>query len=288
MSSNKVSIKKQHERRASVQEGSLEIAGIKLVFHEAAGDRPSLSRGWWFDFGFFILKRVQPDYDWVVYERASNELNDVVSDSNRVGEMESLFKTELGDEFADVHLVQLALADVTLLAYDKESGKIRSYVSGFRSAVGTIPGVQLAVTHGGLAVVQREHQRKKLGVLSSALVTLFGRRLRDFFREEVIVMRTNNRHVLRVQENGGSLFRSDRLSEFNDASTLEETMRRIVVYTHKHLFMLPEDTLYFDRPMQVSHKFENGLAIPGLEENEIIYTCSVSNLFTFLRRIVSR
>lgn len=97
-----------------------------------------------------------------------------------------------------------------------------------------------------------------------------------------IVVRSNNKHIFRPLKQCGRVYRSDEMSE---APT---EYKNIVKYMHCQVFGLSSQELPLDKPMEITHFFEEKVRIDGVGGNQIIYVLGITSLVKSVFKLLAR
>lgn len=230
------------------------------------------------------VKHLRPEYGWLPLFRDPRTGQNIVKNMPRLFlALNQLWSRELSTPFSITQEHLVLESDCILIAFDLDTNAVLAFGTSRYSPRGEIPGVPYQTTHGGLCVVAKEHQSRKITPLIASIVSLYGHTVSSVFKQEVIVVRSNNRFVEKILRRAEPVYRSDEISEFgNDTERIIAIAMR---WTHEHVFHQVEGSLSFSDRQIITHRVPESARSAGLEENESIYFSRVSSLIEFLFRV---
>lgn len=254
--------------------------GVERTAH---GETGSNNQGL-FGLAMYGLKKARPDFEWIpLFKDARTGQNAICRLPDLMAVFEQMFLDQLKSKFSVAQRSLLHEADCILAGFHRASRSIASYGSVRFSMRGSIPGVQSHVTHGGVFVVDAEHQAKQITPMTASVLSLYGHSFRSLFRNEIIVVRINNKYVERILRRAEPVYRSDQIVA---AKTPEERLAMTVMaWTHEHVFHMGEQPLTFGKPIPIEHWFEPNVRMEGLRGHEIVYAVRMSSLAYFLFKV---
>jgi hypothetical protein len=239
-----------------------------------------------FNISLKIVRAFRQDYHWIALHPTNNgELTNSISTlPGLLDILEDIFRDELGSDFSPEQLQLLIQSEIVIIAVCKETGDISGYCSG-RQLPASMQTFTLPIVFGCHEVISIDHQQSKLGVFMASLLFVYGQKITNLFSPMGIVVRSNNRHILRPLQQAGQIFRSDKLS-ITDPKLQEE--RAVISYMHDEVFGLKDVSLEFGTPLEVAHYFEERVRIEGLSGNQIIYILCKTTLARAVAKLVYR
>jgi len=230
------------------------------------------------------IRRFRPQYQWIPFYKDESGANSIRLQTALMDSLNSLFYDQLSSDFSVVQRTLLEESDVVIVCYDPEVDTILSYGSTRFSLRGSIEGIKEQVSHAGHMIVAVGHEKKQLAPLTAVLMNIYGHTAADLFRDEVIVLRTNNRYVERLFGRVPPVYRSDRLLE-NETDYQKKTIVAAMKWTNLNVFHADED-LKMGQPISIKHRFPEHATIDGVGTDEIIYIARMSSIGYYLLRIL--
>lgn len=241
--------------------------------------KPNLAFSLWLN----LLRRLTPAYEWIPFYKDNTGANSLGSFDSLFETINTLFQHQLQANFSYAQKALLDEADVVLVCYDPDKDTILSYGSTRFSERGSIPGIKQQVNHAGHMIVAVGNERKQLAPLTAVTMALYGHTFLDLFREEIVILRTNNRYIERLFGRVQPVYRSDHLNE-NESDERLKCVISAMKWTDKHVFH-SETELKVGSPVKISHRFLDEVTIDGVKGDEIIYLARMSSIGFYLLRI---
>lgn len=231
-----------------------------------------------------FVRRYRKDYFWVYFHPISrtNRTNSISCQPDLVSRLEDIFRDELGANYTYEQRELLLQSEIVIVAICKKTNSIAGYCSG-RHSQPSHHRFSYRVVFGCHEIIAKAHQRAKLGVFMAAQLIMYDQRISNLFSKIGIIVRSNNKYILRPMQQFGIVFRSDQMRD----PRLEEH-RKIVQFMHNQLFMLKDVPLSFDQPLEIDHYFEEPVRIEGLSGNQIIYILCQTTLFKSVVKLLFR
>ncbi|NKC01778.1 MAG: hypothetical protein GKR90_25215 [Pseudomonadales bacterium] len=233
-----------------------------------------------------LIQKLYPSSTWIpIVKTAPQAKNPIAEISELVEPLERLFRDELKSSYSDSQRKLLEEADCVLIGVDRTTNSIMAYCSTRYAPKGSVPGVSCQITAGGHLVVSSAYHANDLGPFLASAASLYGYSLPSFFRNSIVVLRSNNKYIERVFRRAEPIYRSDSLTGLEKSAPVDEIVAAID-WVHHHVFHLTEDL--FGHPLRIDHRFERDLTLEGLKENEIVYLARTSSMFYFLAKVFLR
>ena len=239
-----------------------------------------------FDIAFRIVRRSRPRFRWLAFHREHGSKENAVAKHPAVIEqLERLFWSELGTTYTPEQRTLLIESDLLLIALNTKSGSIAGYSSSKHLYPGTIQGVSMPVTAGCHEVVGTGFQKDKLGSIFGSLCTIYGHGPTELLQDIAVVVRTNNKNILRPLQKCGLVHRSDQIAHQNDGT--QQISKLVIEYMHHSVFGL-RGMSPIGHPLKIKHTFDERFTIRGLGPNEIVYLCTHTTLARLLFGLLGR
>jgi hypothetical protein len=233
-----------------------------------------------------LIQKLYPSSTWIPIVKSDSQSKNPISEiSELLDPLERLFRDELQASYSSAQKKLLEEADCVLIGVDRESSSIMAYCSARYAPRGSVPGVSCQITAGGHLVVSSTHHANGLGPFLASAASLQGYSFLSFFRNSIVILRSNNKYIEKVFRRAEPIYRSDSLTGLEKTAPVDEIVAAID-WVHRSVFHLTEDL--FGHPLTIDHRFEKKLTIEGLKENEIVYLARTSSMFYFLAKVFVR
>ena len=229
------------------------------------------------------IEKLYPAFDWIPVVKSKNQVRNPIADLPEiVAPLEALFCDELQAEYSDAQRALLNEADCVLIGVNRQTNSIMAYCSARYAAKNTVKDVSSQITAGGHLVVASEHHDNDLGPFLASAASIYGYSLFSFFAQSIVVLRSNNRYIEKVLRRAEPIYRSDCLNGDETEHPLDQ-IRAAIKWVHEDVFHLTGTP--FGAPLAIDHRFDQGITMDGLRENQIIYLARRSSMFYFLYRV---
>ena len=229
------------------------------------------------------IEKLYPAFDWIPVVKSRNQPTNPVADLPQIiAPLEALFCDELQAEYSNAQRALLNEADCVLIGVDRATNSIMAYCSARYAPKKTVKDVACQITAGGHLVVASEHHDNDLGPFLASAASIYGYSLLSFFTQSIVVLRSNNRYIEKVLRRAEPIYRSDHLTG-SEMTHPHDQIRSAIKWVHEDVFHLSGSP--FNAPLEIDHRFDQGITMEGLRENQIVYLARRSSMFYFLFRV---
>ena len=282
-------------------ESSIDVDEFNIVVPESPGEPgvypwpPSISRqahgnpelhpNRIFNLALSWVRLKRPEFEWIPLFRNSHGSTNSIAKLNPIlVSLEELFEDLMQSKYTESQLRVLVNADCVIVCYDPLKESIAAYGSAFVTKSGSVEGVDSAITHGGHMLVAEGYEKKQIAPLTAIAMGLYGHSFADLFRQEIIVLRTNNRYIEKWLRRVEPVYRSDYLDDETEGERAQQ-IREAIRYTDQVIFR-SDEPMQFGKPIKIAHRFPKHATIDGLGQDEIIYIARMSSIGYFFWRMM--
>ncbi len=233
-----------------------------------------------------VLQRAFSEYEWIpLFKDRETKHNSITRLPSLLRSLEQLFERELLSPFNEAQLLLLKEADCILIGYDKHKEAIISYSSVRHSNSEEIPELDCQITNAGHLIIAAGHEKKAIGPSTASVIALYGHRVVENFKPDIVVVRSSNKYVERLMKRAPPTFRSDKLTA-QTSSTEAQVAMRAIKWTHRNVFHYDEDVI-LGKPMKISHRFPESALMDDLAVDEIVYLARKSSMALFIYKVIA-